>query len=162
MTCSDVGLCLDNVHCLSNSSLSTQLKDSSDGERKIPAFVLALLGDTERLNGIWVSIFHKCSCKAWTASAAWRPCKSNFHKSLLLFLISRISLAALELSLSALTHSSLAFSENCFADTWSPLRKALVAALECWDADLFNQNNWRLHYKLINRPWYLHEIWTYQ
>lgn len=137
MISKDAGLCVDDAFCWSNFSLSLQLNDSSDEERIILFSILTLFGDTEQFDSSFVSICCRCSCKAWIASDAWRPCKSNFHKSFLLFLILKISLAAFLLRLSATNRSSRAFFECCWAEKWSPLTKAWVAALECCDADLF-------------------------
>lgn len=142
MTCNDVGLCLNVACCLSKFSASTVLKASNGEECKIPFFVFILHGEIDLLFGTRVSIFSRCSCKAWPASAAWRPCKSNFHGSLSLFRMLKISLAALALSCSAADHFSRALNECCWAEKWSLLKKALVAALECWDANLFNGRFW--------------------
>lgn len=141
MTCNEAGLCLDNICCISKSSVSRQLNDSSDEEHTIPLFISTLFWDTEWFGCTWVSICWRRSCKARIASDAWRPCRSNFHIFFLLFLMLKISLAALALSLSAANHSSWAFIEWCWAERWSPLKKAFVLALECWDADLFVWNN---------------------
>lgn len=134
MTCRELSICPSDARCFS----SAQLKDWTDEDLIIWVSIFDLFGDRERLNSNLLSILYKCCRNTCTASAAWRPCKSNFHKSFLLFLTAKISLAALVLSLSAANHFSWALREHWWAEKWSALTKALVAALECCAADLLN------------------------
>lgn len=135
ITCTANDLSLNGT-CLSKFSQSIKLRDPRL-ECASP-FFFALFEGAKLFEKPWLSILRRCSCNAWTASAAWRPCKSSLEISLSLFLILNIFVAASELSLSALCHSSLALAECCWAEKCSPFRKAFAAALECRDADLFN------------------------
>lgn len=96
-------------------------------------------GGLEPSAGIWISIKHRRSFTAWTASEAWRPCKSSFQIPLFSFRRHKISLAAFALRPCAALHSSRAFKENFWAVTWSPLKNELVAALEWWAAALLTE-----------------------
>lgn len=120
-----------------SSDCSNLLHLSEYLSHQTSALVLKLFGNSKGLgcldclcDSTWALIIYRRSFTAWTASEAWRPCKSKIHIPFFSFRMLKISQAAFALRLCAAFHSFRASRENCWAEMWSPRKKELVAALE--------------------------------